>query len=589
MKPFSKLFIIVGVFLLFLVSAVMGINRPADMDTTHINDPQWNAYVNNRATGSGDMTKAVYDTDADDSVDVAEAAGIADSATHLTDGTVDEADLAATNSPTDNYILSYDDATKTFTWVVDATGAGADSTWSWAYVDACLRLGQKADSSGRIVIYWNGVSDSMVIDSAGIHSSDTLVVIDADTIRFDAGGSLILNGDQIKDFTGTGLALSSNALTTTLGTEIDTLEINDAQFNQYVENRDDAGAGGDTCHHARVLADNPGTPTDSAFFKSDTFVVEGMPAMRIGTGDGVLLSRQGMFEFLWRGEEADSGTADSAFATVGWINANDDNDYPGDSVKAAADSLASWGNKVNLATDSISAWTSLINEAKDSLTSWANEVNLATDSISAWTSLINEAKDSLTSWANEVNLATDSISTWTSLINEAKDSLTSWANEVNLATDSISTWTSLINEAKDSLTAWANQVNDNSDDIDELETDTRYLVTIANPNSLWSADSLLIPIDPRTEAAITVTRIEVTCDADPGTELDFDLMWADAYIGNANRAVVDEMNTASGAVSITSGFDDATIAANKCVYIRFNAEPDADILMVSVRVTYTID
>ena len=38
---------------------------------------------------------------------------------------VDEADLKVSNSPTDNYILSYDSATGGFTWVVDATGGGA--------------------------------------------------------------------------------------------------------------------------------------------------------------------------------------------------------------------------------------------------------------------------------------------------------------------------------------------------------------------------------------------------------------------------------------------------------------------------------
>jgi len=121
------------------------------------------------------------------------------------------------------------------------------------------------------------------------------------------------------------------------------------------------------------------------------------------------------------------------------------------------------------------------------------------------------------------------------------------------------------------------------------KSEARYLATIYSPNGLWVADSILVVIDARTPAAITVTRIDVTCDADPDTELDCDLMWCDAFIGNANRAVVDEMNTTSGTTAITSGFDDATVAANKCIYIRFNAEPDADITQVGVRVTYTVD
>lgn len=41
---------------------------------------------------------------------------------------IDEANLYATNSPTDNYILSYDSGTGGFTWVVDATGSGSLGT-----------------------------------------------------------------------------------------------------------------------------------------------------------------------------------------------------------------------------------------------------------------------------------------------------------------------------------------------------------------------------------------------------------------------------------------------------------------------------
>ena len=146
-----------------------------------------------------------------------------------------------------------------------------------------------------------------------------------------------------------------------------------------------------------------------------------------------------------------------------------------------------------------------------------------------------------------------------------------------------------VKEHGDSLAAWANLPNDNADNITDLQTEPRYLVNVYNPNSLWVADSILVALDPRTEAAITITRIEVTCDVDPTTEMDFDLMFCDAFIGNANRTVIDEMNTTNGAISITAGFDDATVPANKCVYIRFNAEPDAGITQVNVRATYTID
>ena len=43
----------------------------------------------------------------------------------IVDGNITEVDLYATNAATDNYILSYDDATGGFTWVQDQTGSGS--------------------------------------------------------------------------------------------------------------------------------------------------------------------------------------------------------------------------------------------------------------------------------------------------------------------------------------------------------------------------------------------------------------------------------------------------------------------------------
>lgn len=249
---------------------------------------------------------------------------------------------------------------------------------------------------------------------------------------------------------------------------------------------------------------------------------------------------------------------DSANVNAGWgLETTDAGD---DSLHIDSTDIAMWGLWTE-AYDSINAWNNLPNDNRDSSTTFSPLVNTHEDSITAWGNLVNDNRDSAT--------------THSPLVNEAKDSLTSWADEVNTNTDSIA--------------AWANLPNDNADDIDKQETDPRYLFTIYNPNSFWVADSVIVSVDPRSAAAITVTRIDVTCLTDPDTELDFDLYFADALIGQANKAIIDELNTTSGTTTITSGFDDATIPANKCVYVRFNAEPDADITQVGVRVTYTID
>ena len=43
---------------------------------------------------------------------------------HYAAGSIDEEHLSATNSPTDNYLLSYDSSSSGFTWVVSPSGGG---------------------------------------------------------------------------------------------------------------------------------------------------------------------------------------------------------------------------------------------------------------------------------------------------------------------------------------------------------------------------------------------------------------------------------------------------------------------------------
>ena len=68
-----------------------------------------------------------------------------------------------------------------------------------------------------------------------------------------------------------------------------------------------------------------------------------------------------------------------------------------------------------------------------------------------------------------------------------------------------------------------------------------------------------------------------------------DLKWADAFIGLANAAVIDEMNTTNGTTSISAGFDDATVASGKCIYVEFQADPDSAITQANINVTFDYD
>jgi len=112
--------------------------------------------------------------------------------------------------------------------------------------------------------------------------------------------------------------------------------------------------------------------------------------------------------------------------------------------------------------------------------------------------------------------------------------------------------------------------------------------TITDPNGLYALDHEVC-VWLRTDAAITIRSVRLTCDAGPASELDVDLMFADAFIGQANASLVVACDTAGGASEITEGFDDATVPAGKALYFRFNAEPHADITQVAFEITYTVD
>lgn len=114
-----------------------------------------------------------------------------------------------------------------------------------------------------------------------------------------------------------------------------------------------------------------------------------------------------------------------------------------------------------------------------------------------------------------------------------------------------------------------------------------YRFNMSNPSVLQTSDNEW-SIDVRTSAAITITRIDITMDADPTTEMDWDLKFADAFIGLANATLIVAMDTTNGAAAITS-FTDATVPANKCIYISFGAAPDASATQVQVTVYWDYD
>jgi hypothetical protein len=112
--------------------------------------------------------------------------------------------------------------------------------------------------------------------------------------------------------------------------------------------------------------------------------------------------------------------------------------------------------------------------------------------------------------------------------------------------------------------------------------------TLTDPPGYQAIDTQ-IPIWIATDAAITITSIKISCDADPTTELDLDLKFADAPIGWANATLIDVCDTTAGVFSATSGFDDATVPSGKVIYFEFGAAPDAATLWFTFEIQFTYD
>jgi hypothetical protein len=115
-----------------------------------------------------------------------------------------------------------------------------------------------------------------------------------------------------------------------------------------------------------------------------------------------------------------------------------------------------------------------------------------------------------------------------------------------------------------------------------------FVGIVIDPNGIYAKDHEIC-IWQATDAAITITSIKITCDADPATELDIDLKWANAFIGMASAAIIDVCDTTGGTTSISAGFDDATIESGKCIYWSFGAEPIAAITQFNFDIAWDYD
>jgi hypothetical protein len=111
-------------------------------------------------------------------------------------------------------------------------------------------------------------------------------------------------------------------------------------------------------------------------------------------------------------------------------------------------------------------------------------------------------------------------------------------------------------------------------------------ISIVNPNAVVTA-STIIPVFTLTDAALTVTKIEVSTSS-ASYEAAGDLKYANARIGLASATVINDFDTTSGVrsdTSITSG----AVASGKFVYLSFDTAPNASMTDMIITVYWDYD
>ena len=116
----------------------------------------------------------------------------------------------------------------------------------------------------------------------------------------------------------------------------------------------------------------------------------------------------------------------------------------------------------------------------------------------------------------------------------------------------------------------------------------RWMFCIADPNYYYSSVQHYLIIDPNTSYDLTVDKAQVTLDDDPTTEIEMDLCFADNRDDLADPNVIGVLDTTAGAANVTS-FSDATVPANKVVYIVINTQPDADTKTANYKIDWHYD
>ena len=109
-----------------------------------------------------------------------------------------------------------------------------------------------------------------------------------------------------------------------------------------------------------------------------------------------------------------------------------------------------------------------------------------------------------------------------------------------------------------------------------------------NPQDVYDNDATnhRLTIVARIPAAFTITRLYVSCDANPTTEPTLTFKECDAGVGCSSASTIEAVTTTDGVANITSSIDDASIASGKKIVVEFS-DPDNALVEVAILIEGT--
>jgi len=135
---------------------------------------------------------------------------------HYVAGSIDEEHLNATNSPTDNYLLSYDDSSGGFTWVAAGSGGEANE-FSFKTISVSGQDDVVADTTtdtltlaagSNVTITTTAASDTVTIAATDTNTMGSGFTVSATT---DSNATTITQGDDLMFAAGTGITCETTA------------------------------------------------------------------------------------------------------------------------------------------------------------------------------------------------------------------------------------------------------------------------------------------------------------------------------------------------------------------------------------------